>query len=139
MTDDDSGIDYIARVEGEGALTVRRLDDRSRTSELDIFEPPRLFEALLRGRSLPRGAGHHGAHLRDLPGGVPDELVPAMEAAFGVNSPAPIRTAAAAVLRRVDRESPAAHLLPARPRLLGYGRAIDMAKDHPDAVMRGWG
>jgi sulfhydrogenase subunit alpha len=40
----------IARVEGEGALRVAVRDGRVETVELNIYEPPRFFEALLRGR-----------------------------------------------------------------------------------------
>ena len=43
--------DYLARVEGEGAMTVRLENGRVEHVELRIFEPPRFFEALLRGRS----------------------------------------------------------------------------------------
>ena len=44
--------DYLARVEGEGAMTVRLRDGQVEHVELRIFEPPRFFEALLRGRSF---------------------------------------------------------------------------------------
>ena len=43
--------------------------------ELRIYEPPRFFEAFLRGRALHRAARHHRAHLRHLPGRLPDERV----------------------------------------------------------------
>ena len=38
---------------------------------LEIFEPPRFFEALLRGRPLRRGPRHHLADLRHLPDRLP--------------------------------------------------------------------
>ena len=40
----------LARVEGEGAMRVRIDGDTVVGVELDIYEPPRFFEALLRGR-----------------------------------------------------------------------------------------
>ncbi len=43
-------VNSIARLEGEGSLKVRIEDGMLRTVQLNIFEPPRLFEALLRGR-----------------------------------------------------------------------------------------
>ena len=65
-------VDYLARVEGEGALRIRFKGDQVRDVELRIFEPPRFFEAFLRGRSylevpdileciadLARAAGSH--------------------------------------------------------------------------------
>ncbi|NBC31063.1 MAG: Ni/Fe hydrogenase subunit alpha [Alphaproteobacteria bacterium] len=43
-------VDALARVEGEGALYVRVKDDIVKDIKFRIFEPPRFFEALLRGR-----------------------------------------------------------------------------------------
>ena len=43
-------VDYLARVEGEGALELQISNGRLVAAELSIFEPPRFFEALLRGR-----------------------------------------------------------------------------------------
>ncbi|MGD9591741.1 MAG: nickel-dependent hydrogenase large subunit [Candidatus Berkiella sp.] len=43
-------VDYLARVEGEGALYLEILDDKVLDVKLKIFEPPRFFEAFLRGR-----------------------------------------------------------------------------------------
>ena len=47
-------ISALARVEGEGALTVRLRDGRVDDVRLRIFEAPRFFEAFLRGRTIPR-------------------------------------------------------------------------------------
>src|SRR5215831_16463430 len=41
----------LARVEGEGALHVVVADGRVERTELRIYEPPRFFEAFLRGRA----------------------------------------------------------------------------------------
>ena len=41
----------LARVEGEGALHIRVRGDQVDEVRLDIYEPPRFFEAFLRGRS----------------------------------------------------------------------------------------
>ncbi|MBU3749939.1 MAG: Ni/Fe hydrogenase subunit alpha [Mycobacterium sp.] len=41
----------LTRVEGEGALHVALRDGRPERVELNIYEPPRFFEAFLRGRS----------------------------------------------------------------------------------------
>src|SRR5271168_5047586 len=41
----------LARVEGEGALYLRASGDRVEEARLDIYEPPRFFEAFLRGRA----------------------------------------------------------------------------------------
>ena len=44
-------VGYLARVEGEGGLHVRIKAGQVTDVRLDIFEPPRFFEAFLRGRS----------------------------------------------------------------------------------------
>jgi len=41
----------LARVEGEGALYLRARGGRVEEDRLDIYEPPRFFEAFLRGRA----------------------------------------------------------------------------------------
>src|ERR1700751_3156498 len=43
-------VDYIARVEGESSLELDVRDGTVEAVRLSIFEPPRFFEALLRGR-----------------------------------------------------------------------------------------
>lgn len=45
-------LDAMARVEGECGLRLDVRDGRLEDVHLDIYEPPRLFEAFLRGRSL---------------------------------------------------------------------------------------
>jgi coenzyme F420-reducing hydrogenase alpha subunit len=44
-------VDELSRVEGEGALFVRVKDGVVKEANFRIFEPPRFFEAFLRGRS----------------------------------------------------------------------------------------
>jgi coenzyme F420-reducing hydrogenase alpha subunit len=43
-------IEALARVEGEGALDLTYVDGRVETVQLRIYEPPRFYEAFLRGR-----------------------------------------------------------------------------------------
>jgi sulfhydrogenase subunit alpha len=47
-------VDYLARVEGEGALFVKIKDNAVSDVRLEIFEPPRFFEAFLRGRNFAK-------------------------------------------------------------------------------------
>jgi len=51
MTDTTIKVDMLARVEGEGAFKVVVRDGRITATEFRIFEPPRFFEAFLRGRA----------------------------------------------------------------------------------------
>ena len=43
-------VEALARVEGEGAMSVVVEDGRVADVQLQIYEPPRFFEAFLRGR-----------------------------------------------------------------------------------------
>jgi hypothetical protein len=66
----------LARVEGEGAMYVRVNGDRVEEVRLEIYEPPRFFEAFLRGRSYTEPPRHHRPRLRHLPRRLPDECLP---------------------------------------------------------------
>ena len=50
-TDRTFTVDALARVEGEGAMHVVIRDGRTQLVQLRIYEPPRFFEAFLRGRA----------------------------------------------------------------------------------------
>ena len=45
-------VNYIARVEGQGALDIRFSNGKVEELKLEIYEPPRFFEAFLIGRSF---------------------------------------------------------------------------------------
>ncbi|MFM8397623.1 MAG: nickel-dependent hydrogenase large subunit, partial [Pirellula sp.] len=45
-------VPVLTRVEGEGALHVQLRGSNIDRVELNIYEPPRFFEALLRGRPI---------------------------------------------------------------------------------------
>ena len=106
----------------------------SRTCELRIYEPPRFFEAFLRGRALHRGARHHRAHLRHLPGRLPDEL----DRGDGGRLRRRGRPTQVRALRRLLYcgewiESHALHVFMLHaPDFLGYASAFEMARDHRD-------
>ena len=107
---------------GRGRDAVRARDGRVEHVELRIYEPPRFFEAFLRGRALHRAARHHRAHLRHLPGRLPDERVQAIEDALRRRG----RRSRSATLRRLLYcgewiESHALHIyLLHAPDFLGY-------------------
>lgn len=130
--------DYLARVEGEGGLKVVVRDGVVKSAELAIFEPPRFFEALLRGRS--------GMEVSDIvaricgicPVAYQMSAVHALENALGVTVDGPIRD-----LRRllycgewIESHTLHVHMLHA-PDFLGYAGSIDMARVHGDEVRRG--
>ncbi len=130
--------DYLARVEGEGAMSVRLLDGVVEHVELRIFEPPRFFEALLRGRSFHEAPDITARICGICPVAYQMSAVQAMEDICGVEIPEPIR-----MLRRLLYcgewiESHALHVYMLHaPDFLGYDGAVELAREHPGAVERG--
>jgi len=130
--------DYLARVEGEGAMTVRLEDGRVEHVELRIFEPPRFFEALLRGRSFLEAPDITARICGICPVAYQTSAVNALESLCGVDVPEPIR-----LLRRLLYcgewiESHALHVYMLHaPDFLGYAGAVELARDAPHAVERG--
>ena len=130
--------DYLARVEGEGAMTVRLDGDRVEHVELRIFEPPRFFEAFLRGRSFAETPDITARICGICPVAYQTSAVNAAENLAGVEVPEPIR-----ILRRLVYcgewiESHALHVYMLHaPDFLGYDGAVELARDEPAAVERG--
>src|SRR5512142_358058 len=130
--------DYLARVEGEGAMTVVLDGRRSEHVELRIFEPPRFFEALLRGRSFLEPPDITARICGICPVAYQTSAVNAIESLCGVEVSEPIR-----MLRRLLYcgewiESHALHVYMLHaPDFLGYESAIELARDAPAAVERG--
>jgi sulfhydrogenase subunit alpha len=130
--------DYLARVEGEGAMTVQLDGDRVEHVELRIFEPPRFFEAFLRGRSFLEAPDITARICGICPVAYQTSAINAMESLCDVEVPEPIR-----LLRRLLYcgewiESHALHVYMLHaPDFLGYESAIELARDAPQAVERG--
>ena len=102
-----------------------------RSLELNIFEPPRLFEALLRGRAIEEVPDITARICGICPVAYQMRSVHALEAAMGLYLAGNSSTAAAPLLRRMDRKPLLAHPSVARARLLwattagsSYGRKI---------------
>ena len=110
--------DYLARVEGEGAMLVKIRDGKPVDVKLRIYEPPRFFEALLRGRQFTEAPDITARICGICPVAYQTSSVNAMEDACGVLvGPADPRAPSAPLLRRVDREPRAARLHAPRARL----------------------
>ena len=131
-------VDYLARVEGEGALYIRIRKGQVRDVQLKIFEPPRFFEALLRGRSYLEAPDITARICGICPVAYQMSAVHAMEDALGVTIPDPIRALRRLIYCGEWIESHVLHIYMLHaPDFLGYADAIQMAKDHPDVVQRG--
>jgi coenzyme F420-reducing hydrogenase alpha subunit len=131
-------VDYLARVEGEGALTVKIKGQRVTDVKLRIFEPPRFFEAFLRGRKFSEAPDITARICGICPIAYQMGACHAMEDACGVKVTGPIRDLRRLIYCGEWIESHALHVyLLHAPDFLGYEDAIRMAKDHPDEVKRG--
>ena len=121
-------VDYLARVEGEGALDIVVEDGRITHLALRIFEPPRFFEAFLRGRGLQEVPDITARICGICPVAYQMSSTHALEKALGITITPEIRT-----LRRLFYcaewiESHALHVyLLHAPDFLGYESAIAMA------------
>jgi coenzyme F420-reducing hydrogenase alpha subunit len=131
-------VDTLARVEGEGALRLTIDGDRVADAQLTIFEPPRFFEAFLRGRRFDEAPDITARICGICPVAYQLSAVTAIEDALGVQVDPPI-----AALRRLLYcgewiQSHALHVyLLHAPDFLGYESGLAMAADHPGIVARG--
>jgi len=82
---------YLSRVEGEGALTIEIRDGRVETLDLRIFEAPRFFEPILRGRHFQDVIDFTARICGICPVAYQMSAVHAIEAAMGVSIPDAIR------------------------------------------------
>jgi sulfhydrogenase subunit alpha len=131
-------VSSLARVEGEGALHVVVADGQVERADLQIYEPPRFFEAFLRGRAFPEAVDITSRICGICPVAYQTSAWNAMEDAFGVDVDAPI-----GALRRLLYcgewiSSHALHIyLLHAPDFLGYPDAVALATDHRAIVERG--
>lgn len=131
-------VDYLARVEGESGLYVKLERGQVAEVQLNIVEPPRLFEAFLVGRSYEELPDLTARVCGICPVAYQMSSVHAAENAFGTHVTGQLRR-----LRRllylgewIESHTLSIYLL-AAPDFLGYESALAMASDHPDVVKRG--
>lgn len=131
-------VDYLARVEGEGSLYVKTRENRIEDIRLEIFEPPRFFEALLRGRRFEEAPDITARICGICPVAYQMSACNAMENAFGVRIDGPLRELRRLIYFGEWIESHTLHIYMLHaPDFLGYQSSIDMAKDFPEVVKRG--
>ena len=128
-------VDYLARVEGEGAMYLRLVGDEVEDLRFNIFEPPRFYEAFLRGRGFAEAPDITARICGICPVAYQTSAINAMERAAGVTVDPAIRQ-----LRRllyfgewIESHTLHVYMLHA-PDFLGYPSAIEMAGDHPTVV-----
>jgi coenzyme F420-reducing hydrogenase alpha subunit len=132
-------VNALARVEGEGALTLQLgAGGEVERVELEIYEPPRFFEALLRGRDRTETPDITARICGICPVAYQMSACAAIEDACGAAPSEEIRR-----LRRllytgewIQSHVLHTHLLHA-PDFLGYQDAMRMAVDHGEVVRAG--
>jgi coenzyme F420-reducing hydrogenase alpha subunit len=128
----------LARVEGEGAMHVEVRDGHVTDVQLQIYEPPRFFEAFLRGRSFTEPPDITARICGICPVAYQMSACAAIEDALAVDVDDRIRD-----LRRliycgewIESHSLHVYLLHA-PDFLGVDGAVELARHHRDLVERG--
>ncbi len=128
-------VDYMARVEGEGALRVDISGDKVEDVKLNIFEPPRYFEAFLQGRDFTEAPDITARICGICPVAYQMSSCHAMEDIAGVKIGGPIRELRRLLYCGEWIESHALHVFMLHaPDFLGYQDALEMAKDYPEQV-----
>jgi sulfhydrogenase subunit alpha len=128
----------LARVEGEGAMHIAFRDGKVSDVQLRIYEPPRFYEAFLRGRSYQEPPDITARICGICPVAYQTSACWALEDACGVVVPDEVRLMRRLLYCGEWIESHALHVfLLHAPDFLGYEGAIEMAADHPAVVERG--
>ncbi len=123
----------MARVEGQGALTIRLRDGRVDDVQLHIFEAPRFFEALLRGRSIAEVPDITARICGICPVAYQNSACHALEALLGVTLPEPLRALRRLLYCGEWIESHVLHIAFLHaPDFLGHESAFAMARDRPE-------
>lgn len=131
-------VDYLTRVEGEAALHLSVRDGSVDRAELRIFEPPRFFEALLRGRAAAEAPDITARICGICPVAYQMSAVHAVEAALGMEVGGPVRDLRRLLYCGEWIESHTLHIYMLHaPDFLGFPSAMDMAKEHPERVRAG--
>jgi len=130
-------VDTLARVEGEGSLYIKMVGERVADVKLKIYEPPRLFEAFLRGRHFSEAADITARICGICPIAYQMSAIHAIERALGVHIDPAVR-----LLRRlfycgewIESHTLHVYMLHA-PDFLGFPDVIAMARDHREVVER---
>jgi coenzyme F420-reducing hydrogenase alpha subunit len=130
-------VEMLARVEGEGALEIDIDRGAVRSARLSIFEPPRLFEAFMRGRAAAEAPDIAARICGICPVAYQMSAAQAIESAFDMQPGPQIRALRRLLYCGEYIESHALHMVMLHaPDFLGYEDGIAMAAAHGDLVKR---
>jgi len=131
-------VPVLARVEGEGALDIEVRDGKIEELKLRIFEPPRLFEKFLEGRSYGEVADIVARICGICPVAYQMSAVHAIEQVFECDPGPWVREMRRLLYCGEWLESHGLHVhLLALPDFFGFNSVAEMAKKFPDEVKRG--
>jgi coenzyme F420-reducing hydrogenase alpha subunit len=134
----DIHIPALARVEGEGALTVRLKDGAVNEILLNIYEPPRFFEGFLNGRYFQDVPDITARICGICPVAYQMSSVQALEAALQVTISPEIRLLRQLLYCAEYIESHALHIyLLQAPDLVNHESALTLAAEAPELVKQG--
>ncbi|EDY81400.1 Nickel-dependent hydrogenase superfamily [Verrucomicrobiia bacterium DG1235] len=130
-------VDYLARVEGEGAMDIKIRGEKVEDVKLKIFEPPRFFEAFLRGRRFEEAPDITARICGICPVAYQMSSCHAIEQALGVTVDGQLRALRRLLYCGEWIESHVLHIYMLHaPDFLGYPDAVTLAKDYPDVVKK---
>ncbi len=130
-------VDYVSRVEGHGNIVVVADGDRAKEVRFEVTEPPRFFEAMLRGRPYDQAPLITSRICGICSNGHVLASITAMEAALGITP-----TEQTKRLRRLlmHGETIQSHVLHAyflvAPDFFDVGSVVPLAGTHPEVVRR---
>lgn len=128
-------VDYLARVEGEGALFIKIKDNALEECKLKIFEPPRFFEAFLQGRPFTEAPDITARICGICPIAYIMSSIHAMERILGIEVGGQLRELRRLIYCGEWIESHVLHVFMLHaPDFLGYQDAIQLAGDKPELV-----
>jgi sulfhydrogenase subunit alpha len=132
------GVEALTRVEGEGGLIVEIHEGEVRDVRLRIFEPPRFFEAFLRGRAFTEPPDITARICGICPVAYQMSACQALESLCGVTLEGALRDLRHLLYCGEWIESHVLHIhLLHAPDFLGYESGIAMAADHGAELQRG--
>jgi coenzyme F420-reducing hydrogenase alpha subunit len=128
LTNKSIRVDYLSRVEGEGGLRIKIRDNRVTDVQLNIFEPPRFFEAFLRGRDYQETVDIVARICGICPVAYQMSAAHALEKALGIAPPPSIRSLRRLLYFGEWIESHGLHIYMLNaPDFLGHPSAFSMA------------
>ncbi len=131
-------LDLMSRIEGEAGLRLDVRDGRLADLKLDIYEPPRFFEAFLRGRSIREVPDMTARICGICPIAHQLTSVQAIESALGIAPGAEIRALRRLLFCAEWIESHALHIyLLQLPDFFGKSGGLALAAEKPELVRRG--